>query len=37
MYYFKIKFIKYIFQKTSRLGEKIQIKMYVKVKTAILR
>ena len=29
MYYFEIKFIKYIFQKTSRLGKKIQIKMYV--------
>lgn len=37
MYYFEIKFIKYIFQKTSRLGKNIQRKMYVKVKTAILR
>ena len=37
MYYFKIKFINYIFQKTSWLGKKIQRKMYVKVKTAILR
>lgn len=37
MYYFEIKFIKYIFQKTSRLGKNIQRKMYVKVKAAILR
>lgn len=28
MYYFKIKFIKYIFQKTSRLGKIFKEKMY---------
>ena len=35
MYYFEIKFIK-CFPKDFQIGEKIQRKMYVKVKTAIL-